>query len=252
VDTQPVTHASDLKIKIFADGADRESIVRLYANPLIQGFTTNPTLMRKAGVEDYETFAREVLEVVTDRPISFEVFSDEFEEMEQQALQISSWADNVYVKVPVTNTNGELAEDVVRRLAERGVKVNVTALMTPAQASEVIEWLAGGPPCYVSVFAGRIADTGRDPIPLMAESLEILSAHPNAELIWASPREILNIVQADAIGCDIITVTHDLLGKLETLGRDLDQFSLNTVQMFFRDGQAAGYTLGGARAARAT
>jgi transaldolase len=252
VDTQPVTYASDLKIKIFADGADRESIVRLYANPLIQGFTTNPTLMRKAGVEDYETFAREVLEVVTDRPISFEVFSDEFEEMEQQALQISSWADNVYVKVPVTNTNGELAEDVVRRLAERGVKVNVTALMTPAQASEVIEWLAGGPPCYVSVFAGRIADTGRDPIPLMAESLEILSAHPNAELIWASPREILNIVQADAIGCDIITVTHDLLGKLETLGRDLDQFSLNTVQMFFRDGQAAGYTLGGARAARAT
>jgi transaldolase len=252
VDTQPVTDASDLKIKIFADGADRESIVRLYANPLIQGFTTNPTLMRKAGVEDYETFAREVLEVVTDRPISFEVFSDEFEEMEQQALQISSWADNVYVKVPVTNTNGELAEDVVRRLAERGVKVNVTALMTPAQASEVIEWLAGGPPCYVSVFAGRIADTGRDPIPLMAESLEILSAHPNAELIWASPREILNIVQADAIGCDIITVTHDLLGKLETLGRDLDQFSLNTVQMFFRDGQAAGYTLGGARAARAT
>jgi transaldolase len=249
VDTQPVTNASDLKIKIFADGADRESIVRLYENPLIQGFTTNPTLMRKAGVEDYETFAREVLDVVTDRPISFEVFSDDFDEMEQQALQISSWADNVYVKVPVTNTSGEPAGDVVRRLAERGVKVNVTALMTPAQVSEVVDWLAGGPPCYVSVFAGRIADTGRDPIPLMVESLEILGAHPNAELIWASPREILNIVQADAIGCDIITVTHDLLEKLETLGRDLDQFSLDTVRLFFRDGQAAGYTLGGARAA---
>jgi transaldolase len=249
VDTQPVTDASDLKIKIFADGADRESIVRLYENPLIQGFTTNPTLMRKAGVEDYETFAREVLEVVTDRPISFEVFSDDFEEMEQQALQISSWADNVYVKVPVTNTSGEPAGEVVRRLAERGVKVNVTALMTPAQVSEVVDWLAGGPPCYVSVFAGRIADTGRDPIPLMVESLEILSAHPNAELIWASPREILNIVQADAIGCDIITVTHDLLEKLGTLGRDLDQFSLDTVRLFFRDGQAAGYRLGGATAA---
>jgi transaldolase len=169
--------------------------------------------------------------------------------MEQQALQISSWADNVYVKVPVTNTSGEPAGEVVRRLAERGVKVNVTALMTPAQVSEVVDWLAGGPPCYVSVFAGRIADTGRDPIPLMVESLEILGAHPNAELIWASPREILNIVQADAIGCDIITVTHDLLEKLETLGRDLDQFSLDTVRLFFRDGQAAGYTLGGARAA---
>jgi transaldolase len=248
VDTQPVTDASDLKIKIFADGADRESIARLYANPLIQGFTTNPTLMRKAGVEDYETFAREVLEIVTDRPISFEVFSDDFDEMEQQALQISSWADNVYVKVPVTNTSAEPAGDIVRRLVDRGTKVNVTALMSPAQVREVAGWVAGGPPCYVSVFAGRIADSGRDPIPLMAESLEILSANPKAELIWASPREILNIVQADAIGCDIITVTHDLLEKLDTLGRDLDQFSLDTVQMFFRDGQAAGYTLDGAKA----
>ena len=211
---QPVTDASDLKIKIFADGADRESIAQLYANPMIQGFTTNPTLMRKAGVEDYETFAREVLEIVTDRPISFEVFSDDFGEMEQQALQISSWAENVYVKVPVTNTSGEPAGDVVRRLADRGVKVNVTALMTPAQVDEVAEWVAGGPPCYISVFAGRIADSGRDPIPLMAESLEHASAHPNVELIWASPREILNIVQADSIGCDIITVTHDLLEKI--------------------------------------
>jgi transaldolase len=249
LDTQPVTDARDLKIKIFADGADRESIARLYENPLIKGFTTNPTLMRKARVEDYETFAREVLEIVTDRPISFEVFSDDFDEMEQQALQISSWADNVYVKVPVTNTSGEPAADVVRRLASRGVKVNVTALMTPAQVGEVSQWLAGGPPCYISVFAGRISDSGRDPIPLMTESLEILSDHPNAELIWASPREILNIVQADAIGCHVITVTHDLLEKLETLGRDLDQFSLDTVRMFFRDGQAAGYTLDVAKAA---
>jgi transaldolase len=245
-----VTDASDLSIKIFADGADRESIANLYANPLIQGFTTNPTLMRKAGVEDYETFAREVLEIVTDRPISFEVFSDDFSEMEEQALQISSWADNVYVKVPVTDTSGEPSGDVVRRLADRGVKVNVTALMTPAQVGEVVAWLAGGPPCYVSVFAGRIADSGRDPIPLMTESLEILADHPNAELIWASPRELLNIVQANAIGCDIITVTHEVLAKLETLGKDLDEFSLDTVRMFFRDGQAAGYTLAKPQAAQ--
>jgi transaldolase len=238
-----VTDASSLRIKIFADGADRESIARLYANPLIRGFTTNPTLMRKAGVKDYETFAREILELVPDRPISFEVFSDDFDEMEQQALQISSWGENVYVKVPVTNTVGEPAAGVVRRLADRGVKVNVTALMTPAQVAEVVEWLAGGPSGYVSVFAGRIADSGRDPVPLMVESLELVSRHPNVELIWASPRELLNLVQADAIGCHIITVTHDLLEKLPTLGKDLDEFSLDTVRMFHRDGQAAGYTL---------
>jgi transaldolase len=238
-----VTDASSLKIKIFADGADRESIARLYANPLIKGFTTNPTLMRKSGVEDYERFAREVLEIVRDRPISFEVFSDDFEEMEQQALQISSWGENVYVKIPVTNTKGDPSESVVRRLADRGVKVNVTALMTPAQVRAVVEWLAGGPACYVSVFAGRIADSGRDPVPLMAKALEFVRAHPHAELIWASPRELLNLVQADAIGCHIITVTHDLLEKLPTLGKDLDEFSLDTVRMFHRDGQAAGYAL---------
>jgi transaldolase len=247
---QPVIDASDLRIKIFADGADRDSIAKLYANPLIKGFTTNPTLMRKAGVEDYETFAREILEIVPDRPISFEVFSDEFGEMEEQALQISSWGENVYVKVPVTNTSGEPAADVVTRLADRGVKVNVTALMTPAQAREVVGWLAGSPACYVSIFAGRVADSGRDPVPLMADALEAVRGHPNAELIWASPRELLNIVQADSIGCHIITVTHDLLQKLGTLGRDLDDFSLDTVRMFYRDGQAAGYTLGGAKAAR--
>jgi transaldolase len=239
----PVTDASDLRIKIFADGADRVSIARLHANPLIKGFTTNPTLMRKAGVEDYETFAREVLEIVSDRPISFEVFSDDFIEMEEQALQISSWAENVYVKVPVTNTSGEPAADVVRRLADRGVKVNVTALTTPAQVKQVVQWVAGGPPCYISVFAGRIADSGRDPLPLMTESLQHASAHPNVELIWASPRELLNIVQADSIGCHIITVTDDLLAKIGSLGRDLDEFSLATVKMFYEDGQAAGYSL---------
>ena len=238
-----MTDASSLRIKIFADGADRESIARLYANPVIRGFTTNPTLMRKAGVKDYETFARDILELVPDRPISFEVFSDDFEEMEQQALQISSWGENVYVKVPVTNTVGEPSAAVVRRLAERGVKVNVTALMTPSQVAEVAEWLAGGPSGYVSVFAGRIADSGRDPVPLMVESLELIRRHPNLELIWASPRELLNLVQADAIGCHIITVTHDLLEKLPTLGKDLNEFSLDTVRMFHRDGQAAGYTL---------
>jgi transaldolase len=238
-----VTDASSLRIKIFADGADRESIARMYANPLIKGFTTNPTLMRRAGVEDYEQFARAVLEIVPDRPISFEVFSDDFDEMERQALQISSWGDNVYVKIPVTNTKGEPSASVVRRLAERGVKVNVTALTTPAQVREVLGWLAGGPACYVSVFAGRIADSGRDPAPLMVEALELVREHSQAELIWASPRELLNLVQADAIGCDIITVTHDLLAKLPLLGKDLDEFSLDTVRMFHRDGQAAGYSL---------
>jgi transaldolase len=240
---QPVTDASALRIKIFADGADRASIAKLCANPLIKGFTTNPTLMRKAGVADYETFAREVLEIVTDRPISFEVFSDDFREMEEQALQISSWADNVYVKVPVTNTRGEPTAGVVGRLAGQGVKVNVTALTTPAQVEEVVQWVVGGPPCFISVFAGRIADTGRDPVPLMAESLDHARAHPNVELIWASPRELLNLVQADSIGCHIITVTHDLLAKIGSLGRDLDEFSLATVKMFFQDGEAAGYSL---------
>ena len=233
----------DLRIKIFADGADQDSIARLCANPLIKGFTTNPTLMRKAGSSDYETFARQILEIVSDRPISFEVFSDDFGEMEEQALQISSWAENVYVKVPVTNTSGVPAADVVERLADRGVKVNVTALTTPAQVKEVVQWVAGGPPCYVSVFAGRIADSGRDPVPLMTASLEHASGHPNVELIWASPRELLNIVQADSIGCHIITVTHELLAKLHLLGKDLDEYSLETVRMFYDDAVAAGFTL---------
>lgn len=234
---------NSLRTKIFADGADKAGILELYANPLIRGFTTNPTLMRKAGIDDYEAFARDILRSVPDRPFSLEVFSDDFGEMQEQALKISSWGDNVYVKIPVTNTRGDDSEKVVRRLADEDVKVNVTALMTVEQVETVAGWLADGPPSYVSVFAGRVADTGRDPIPIMRDSLDVLRAHPNVELIWASPREVLNIVQAHEIECDIITVTHDLLAKLPTLGKPLDQFSLETVQMFHQDGRAAGFTL---------
>lgn len=232
-----------LRTKVFADGADKAGILELYGNPLIRGFTTNPTLMRKAGIDDYEVFARDILKAVPDRPFSLEVFSDDFGEMAEQGLKIASWGDNVYVKIPVTDTSGAPSERVVRRLADQGVKVNVTALMTSAQVEVVSSWLAGGPPAYVSLFAGRVADTGRDPLPIMREALEILGAHGNVELIWASPREVLNIVQADEIGCDIITVTHDLLAKLGTLGKDLDQFSLETVRMFHEDGRSAGFTL---------
>jgi transaldolase len=235
--------ADDLKVKIFADGADIDGITALLANPLIKGFTTNPTLMRQAGVSDYEAFARQVLEVVTDHPISFEVFSDDFGEMAVQAKKIASWGDNVYVKIPVTNTTGESSEAVIRQLADDGVHLNVTALMTPGQVEWVTGALAGGPAACISVFAGRIADAGTDPLPIMIESLKIMRAEPQIELIWASPREVFNIVQADSIGCHIITVTHDLLKKLPIIGRDLDAYSLDTVQMFFRDAQGAGFQL---------
>jgi len=230
-------------VKLFADGADLEGILSLYANPEIQGFTTNPTLMRQAGIEDYEMFARRLLEAVPDRPISLEVFADDAADMERQAVKISAFGDNVYVKIPVTNTKGEFMGPLLGRLVADGVKVNVTALMTVGQVESVIEYLAGGPAAYISVFAGRIADTGRDPIPIMTEALRVMAPHPNVELIWASPRELLNIVQADNIGCDIITVTHDVLKKLTGLGKDLDQFSLETVQMFHRDATASGYQL---------
>jgi transaldolase len=233
----------DLRIKIFADGADREGMVRLAADPHIKGFTTNPTLMNAAGIRDMEGFAREILEAIPDKPISFEVFADEFDEMERQALKITTWGPNVYVKIPVTNTRGVSASSLTSRLCEQGVKLNLTALMTPVQVAEVAEALAGGPPAIVSVFAGRIADSGVDPIPLMRESLEILKPHAGIELLWASPREVLNIVQADQIGCHIITVTHDLLKKLSNLGKDLTEFSLDTVKMFFNDGQAAGFAI---------
>jgi transaldolase len=215
----------------------------MYQNPLIRGFTSNPTLMRKAGIMDYEAFAKDILRAVPDRPISFEVFADEFDEMERQALKISRWGDNVYTKIPVTNTRRESSLDLICRLARSGAKLNVTALMTLDQVRDVGAALADGPSAYVSVFAGRIADTGRDPVPLMAAAVELLRPYPNLELIWASPRELLNIFQADSVGCHIITATNDLLQKLTLVGKDLDDYSLETVQMFHRDATQAGFTL---------
>lgn len=235
--------AESLKVKIFADGADRASLVELCKDPLIKGFTTNPTLMRKAGVTDYESFAKDVLRHVKDRPISFEVFSDDFEEMEGQAMKIASWGENVYVKIPVTNTRGESSASLVARLAKRGVKVNATAILTIPQVQAIAAALAGGPSSIISVFAGRIADTGVDPLPLMKSALEVVRPHRSIEVIWASPRELLNVVQADQIRCHIITVTSDLLKKLPLLGRDLAEVSLDTVRMFHRDASAAGFAL---------
>jgi transaldolase len=236
-------NAGQLRIKIFADGADKAGMLEMYRNPLIAGFTTNPTLMRKAGITDFESFARDILSEIPDRPISFEVFSDDFDEMERQARLIASWGNNVYVKIPVTDTNGTNAAPLVKKLASEGIKLNVTALLTVEQVRVVVAALAGGAPSYVSLFAGRIADAGVDPIPLARQSLEIVAPHKQLELIWASPREILNIVQADALGVHVITVTNDLLAKLPSLGKDLTQFSLETVQMFHRDAAAAGFDL---------
>jgi transaldolase len=234
---------SKLSTRIFADGADLEGILKLAADPRIAGFTTNPTLMRKAGVSDYSSFAKSLLEQVTSHPISFEVFADDAEEMRRQARLISSWGENVYVKIPVTTTEGESMALLARELSEEGVKVNVTALFTTAQVEVITAAVKDGAPSYISVFAGRVADAGVDPIPIMARSVEIMRAAPRAELIWASPREILNIVQADQIGCHIITVTHDLLGKLDSIGKSLERFSLETVQMFHADAASAGYAL---------
>jgi transaldolase len=234
---------ADLKVKLFADGADRAGILRMYENPLIRGFTTNPTLMRQAGITDYEAFAKDIVSAVPDRPISLEVFADEFAEMERQALKISGWGENVYTKIPVTNTRRESSLGLVCRLARQGVKLNVTALMTLQQVKEVGAALAGGPAAYVSMFAGRIADTGRDPVPIMAEAVAILRPYSNIELIWASPRELLNIFQADSVGCHVITATHDLLHKLALIGKDLDDHSLDTVKMFHRDATQAGFEL---------
>ena len=232
-----------LKVKIYADGADREGMLEMYEKSYIQGFTTNPTLMRKAGIEDYESFARGILEVISDRPISFEVFADEFEEMERQALEIAEWGDNVYVKVPITNTRQQSAAGLIQRLSSQGVRLNITAILALDQVQEVAAAVQNGPACIVSVFAGRIADTGVDPIPIMKDALAILQSAPNAELLWASPREVLNIYQADAIGCDIITATNDLLQKLALAGKDLAEYSLETVRMFYNDAQKAGYEL---------
>ena len=232
-----------LTVKIFADGADLAGMLALYRQPYVKGFTTNPTLMRKAGITDYRAFAKEVLRAIPDRPISFEVFSDEFGEMERQASEIASWGDNVYVKIPITNTKRESACDLIRKLSHEGVKVNATALMTLDQVREVTASVTGGAPSCVSVFAGRIADTGRDPVPMMTSALELLKVEPKAELIWASPRELLNIIQADDIGCHIITVTHDILTKLDRIGYSLEELSLDTVKMFHNDAEKAGFRL---------
>lgn len=232
-----------LKVKIFSDGADKEGMIEMYKNPIIQGFTTNPTLMRKAGITDYQGFAIDILNIIQDRPISFEVFSDDFTEMYQQALQISRWGKNVYVKIPVTNTAGEPAFDLIQKLAKKGVKQNVTAIMTLDQIQNVSAALVNGPPSCISVFAGRIADTGRDPIPLMKNALEIIRAYPQQELIWASPRELLNLFQADQIKCHIITVTNDILKKMSLIGKALEEFSLETVKMFYEDATKAGFSL---------
>jgi transaldolase len=234
---------SDLKIKIFADGADKRTMLEMLENPLIKGFTTNPTLMRKAGVSDYVSFARDILSEIRDHPISFEVFADDFAEMERQAHKISSWGENVFVKVPVTNTRREPALDLISRLSRNGIKLNVTALLALSQGRDVCSALQKGVPSFVSVFAGRVADTGRDPVPLMAAALEYMKHLETTELIWASPRELLNIFQADEIGCHVITVTDDLLKKLPLVGKDLNDYSLETVSMFHRDATSSEYSL---------
>lgn len=239
-----MTPLNDLPIQIFADGADRESMVALYENPLIKGLTTNPTLMRKVGISDYEAFAKDVLTVVTNKPISFEVFTDEFGEMKRQALKIAAWQNNVYVKIPITNTRDESALDLVRELAVEGVKLNVTAILTEAQVDGVLAALDADVPAVVSVFAGRIADTGVDPVPMMAKNKSKFGGMPKAELLWASVREVLNIRQASDCGCDIVTVPHDILNKaLKMDGMDLGALSLDTVRMFARDAEAAGFAL---------
>jgi transaldolase len=234
---------ADLRVKIFADGADLAGIRAMYAKPWIRGFTTNPTLMRKAGVTDYKSFALEVLQTVPDRPVSFEVFADEFKEMERQALEVASWGPNVNVKIPVTNTQQEFSGPLIERLSRAGVWVNVTAVFTLNQVRAITERLDPATPAIISVFAGRIADTGSDPVPIMREALEIMRARPKAELIWASPREVLNLVQANEIGCHIITVTNDILSKLSLLGKDHELYSLETVEMFYKDAWAAGFSL---------
>ena len=234
---------AELRVKIYADGADLEGMRALSRKPWIKGFTTNPTLMRKAGVADYRAFALDVLKIIPDRPISFEVFSDEFDEMASQAREIATWGKHVYVKIPVTNTRGESSVALIRDLTCEGIKLNVTAVLALGQVRDVAAALTGGSPAYVSVFAGRVADTGRDPVPVMTAAVEMVRLVPALELIWASPRELLNIYQADAIGCHIITVTNDILNRLDTVGKDLYDYSLETVRMFRNDAVKAGYTL---------
>lgn len=233
----------DLKVKIFADGADKGGMLEMYEKPYIQGLTTNPTLMKKAGISDYLSFCKDILTHIKDKPLSFEVFSDDFAEMERQALEIASWGENVYVKIPVTNTKQETCYALVKKLASQKVKLNVTAIMTMAQVRDVVSSLDPMVASFVSVFAGRVADTGRDPVPMMAAAVEMLKIAPAAELIWASPRELLNIFQADEIGCQVITVTNDILKKLALVGYDLNNYSLDTVKMFYKDAVDAGFKL---------
>jgi transaldolase len=238
-----MSNLNELKVKIFADGAQLSVIEAMARNPLIKGFTTNPTLMRKANVNDYRTFALDVLKIVPSRPVSFEVFSDDFHKMERQAHEIASWGKNVFVKIPVTDTAGNFAGPLIEKLTHSGVQLNVTAVMTPQQVRAVTLHLARDTKSYVSVFAGRIADTGTDPLPIMAECLKILEPLPLTELIWASPRELLNIFHADSISCHVITVTQDILAKLHLVGKDLDDFSIETVQMFYSDAVKAGFSI---------
>jgi len=238
-----VSTIEDLKVKIFADGADIAGIAAAAEDPVIRGFTTNPTLMRQAGVDDYEQFALKALEVIDGKPISFEVFTDEFPQMARQARRIATWGDNVFVKIPVSNSVGEPSYDLIAELVGSGVSLNVTAVFTHEQIDAVAERLVGGPPSYLSVFAGRIADAGVDPVPYVRHAVDAVVSDDHAEVIWASPREVLNIVQADQCGCHVITVTNDLVKKLPNLGKDLAQYSLETVQMFRNDALSAGYQL---------
>jgi len=232
-----------LNVKLFADGADKLGIIEMNKNSLISGFTTNPTLMKAAGIKDYRAFALDILSHIKDKPISFEVFSDDFNEMEKQALEIASWANNVYVKIPITNTKSESSKNLIERLSNAGVKLNVTAMMSVSQVKNILPALSNSPSSYVSVFAGRVADTGRDPLNVMVGVLELLKKYPKIELIWASPRELYNVVQANDIGCHIITATNDILKKLPILGKDLDDYSLETVKMFYDDAKEAGYSI---------
>ena len=234
---------NNLNIKIFADGADKNGMLDMYSKEHIKGLTTNPTLMKKAGITDYSIFCKDILLSVVDKPLSFEVFSDDFKEMERQAIEIASWGENVYVKLPITNTKGEYCYNLVERLVAKKVKVNVTAIMTLEQVKNVLDKLDPNVPSYISVFAGRMADTGVDPLPIMESAVQMMSLNKNAELIWASPRELLNIFQADSIGCHIITVTNDILNKLSLVGYDLDSYSLDTVKMFYNDALSAGFKL---------
>ena len=233
----------DLKVKIFSDGADKEDMLDMASKTFIRGLTTNPTLMKKAGIKDYEAFAKDILSTIKEKPISFEVFSDDFDEMEKQAMKITSWADNVYVKIPVTNTKKESSKELIKRLVEKKVKLNITAIMTLDQVKTVLSVLDNKVPSIISVFAGRIADTGKDPISLMKECLTEMKINPKSELLWASPRELLNIIQADQIGCHIITATKDIIKKLKLANYDLEDYSLDTVKMFYKDALDAGFKI---------